>query len=216
MARRLPRGTIPSSRFGFRHLARGDSEGSFNKALRSIERRAARGSTITLYRAINTENQRINKKRRASIRAPARERGGRSGSSWTPSIGAARMIADMRTRPGTQGMIYSIKVPASEIRAAIREQKPEHGRHILGTVLKGGIKSKWAIGGDLPGYVEVQPQRLVKQKPRIVQTFEWNDDEKGATFSRVNQAGWFREPGAVGGSAKGKLSGKGGGGGGGG
>ena len=54
------------------------------------------------------------------------------------------------------------------LQPAIREQNPRHGKHVADTVLKGGLKSKWAIGGDLPGYVEVRPRKF-KQKPKIVQ-----------------------------------------------
>ena len=167
---RLPR---PTSTLNFK-----DKTPAWRTDLNRIRRRVARGGKVTLYRARPVRN--VYRKGRKGMR---RTLNVTRGQSWTTSPRLALQFALFRAtyRPGEAGLLYSITVPADEMRG-IGADAIQHSSYYDTRLSRStGNRGEWTAmrdQGPLQGRdqkwrdgLEIRPNRdRPDLKPKIVGT----------------------------------------------
>ena len=188
---RIPRPTSKAiSMFDAFRVAKFDTE------LANLRQQAKAGKSVTLYRGHKTRSDMDGSFRRVGKV--------RRGTSWTTDPAAALAHA-YPSKFGPTSLIYSVKVPASEVKEVLRRQKIDKAlkANRMGQRRTRSAAGQWEVGRDndgKSGFIEFRPGR---DRPDL--------GRPTVAFSARFQDGEV----LVSGGSKGKLSAKGGGGGGG-
>ena len=189
MAVRLPRGNISGLRSPGGRLLQAD--------LSRLRRRVAAGKPITLYRGKRVKSTRIG-------RGMRRVRTVRRDQSWalTPHL-ALEYAGQVDRKKGSAGLLYSITVPASEMRGVLRakRQKMFYEYETPGDNLP--HRGKWTAMQDPGAYLspskrairlELRPnQDRPDLKPKIVGTVTRIEDAvKGSDLIQTLRYGFTR------------------------
>ena len=195
MAVRLPRGSVEASRL------RSPGGRLLQADLTRLRRRVAAGKPITLYRGERVRTTRGGGGMRRLRRVTR-------GQSWTltPHL-ALEYASQLSRKKGSAGLLYSITVPASEMRGALaaKQVKTFYEHSASGSAARSG-SGGWTPVQDPGAYTSKSKQAMRLElksdrdrpdlRPRIVGTaVRINDGEWGTNFLQTIRYGFTRRLG---------------------